>query len=254
MTRVFVYPYKRGSKSARDLARALGAKRIRLERSRYRYREGDRIINWGSSSCPHTEGVINHPSCVRLASDKLSTLREFQRAGVNCPDFTTDIEKATRMALEGPVIARTLLRSSGGRGITFIPREGLIEPEIDGHPVRLWVRYIKKVKEFRVHVMGGRVIDVQEKRRRRGEGDINHRIRNHEGGWVFCREDIEPDPRRDELAIKACSALGLDFGAVDIVFNRHYDVYNALEVNTAPGLQGSTLETYKNALTEMYTL
>ena len=42
-------------------------------------------------------------------------------------------------------------------------------------------------------------------------------------------------------------ALGLDFGAVDIVINRDNQPV-ILEVNAAPGIQGTTLENYKKAV------
>jgi len=42
----------------------------------------------------------------------------------------------------------------------------------------------------------------------------------------------------------AVNCLGLDFGAVDIIYNQKKDVSFVLEVNTAPGLEGSTLNEY----------
>jgi len=39
-------------------------------------------------------------------------------------------------------------------------------------------------------------------------------------------------------------ALGLDFGAVDIVYNENDNKAYVLEINTAPGLSGTTLEKY----------
>jgi glutathione synthase/RimK-type ligase-like ATP-grasp enzyme len=51
--------------------------------------------------------------------------------------------------------------------------------------------------------------------------------------------------------LAAVSALGLDFGAVDIIWNEREDKCYVLEVNTAPGLQGSTLENYANAIMEV---
>ena len=47
------------------------------------------------------------------------------------------------------------------------------------------------------------------------------------------------------LAIKV---LGLDFGAVDIIYNKQEDKWYVLEVNTAPGIYGTTLDKYVNAI------
>ena len=51
--------------------------------------------------------------------------------------------------------------------------------------------------------------------------------------------------------------LGLDFGAVDVIWNEHESKAYVLEINTAPGLEGSTVEDYKEffnrAVTERST-
>ena len=58
---------------------------------------------------------------------------------------------------------------------------------------------------------------------------------------------VVPDVCRS-LAIDSVAALRLDFGAVDIIWNKRHDRYYTLEVNTAPGLEGTTLERYSNAI------
>jgi glutathione synthase/RimK-type ligase-like ATP-grasp enzyme len=47
------------------------------------------------------------------------------------------------------------------------------------------------------------------------------------------------------MAVHCVSALGLDFGAVDVIENKKGSWI--LEVNTAPGLEGQTLEVYRSA-------
>jgi D-alanine-D-alanine ligase-like ATP-grasp enzyme len=65
---------------------------------------------------------------------------------------------------------------------------------------------------------------------------------------VFCRENFSPVDIVDNAALGAVSALGLDFGAVDVKCNRQGTRAAVLEVNTAPGLQGTTLRKYAEAL------
>lgn len=55
---------------------------------------------------------------------------------------------------------------------------------------------------------------------------------------------------QSKLAVKAC---GLDFGAVDIIWNNHYQKAYVLEINTAPGLEGSSVDNYRKAF-EGYNL
>jgi len=112
----------------------------------------------------------------------------------------------------------------------------------------LYVLYKKKRSEYRVHVFNGQVIDVSEKRKRRGIDRDDGYIRNLANGWVFCRDGIvEPADLRD-LAIRAVQALGLNFGACDIIWNERENKCYVLEVNTAPGLEGTTLQRYVDAI------
>ena len=116
----------------------------------------------------------------------------------------------------------------------------------------LYTKYVKKADEYRVHVFGGEVLDVQQKRKRQEvpNDEVDYQIRNLAGGWVFCRDNIDCPSSVRELAVGAVRALGLDFGAVDIGFNRHNGVGYVFEVNTAPGVEGSTLDKYYAAFAQ----
>ena len=242
--RVFVLPYKRGSISARDLANAIGCRRLRLTNSRYRYREGDRIINWGRSQLPDNvpqRAVINSPSAVRKASSKLAALITMKGADVPVPPFTTCYEQAKTWVEQGTtVVERHLLRANSGRGIEVVTAAD------DVSPAPLYTKYIKKKEEYRVHVIHGEVVDTQRKMRCRDvpDEDVNWQVRNHSNGFIFGREDVSDHPVRDLIAKQAVASLGLDFGAVDVIYNERSDKYYVLEVNTAPGLVGTTLEIY----------
>lgn len=207
------------------------------------------VINWGSSSAPDRLAAatfINHPDKVKIAGNKLSTFAAFEgnEPGVNYPEFTCDYGVACEWVSEGKVVVcRTKLNGHSGAGIVLAARE---EDVVQNCP--LYVKYIKKAKEFRVHVAFGNVIDVQAKRQRANyEGETNFAIRNHSNGWVYCRENIEEPADLREQATRAILTLGLDFGAVDIIYNQHYNRCYVLEVNTAPGLEGTSVEIYTNA-------
>lgn len=116
----------------------------------------------------------------------------------------------------------------------------------------LYVKYIKKQQEYRVHVFNGSVIDVQRKMRRTDtpDEDVNWQVRNHSNGFIFGREGVELSPTALTMCVASVQALGLDFGAVDMIHNERSDTYYVLEVNTACGLTGTTLEKYKTAILE----
>lgn len=162
---------------------------------------------------------------------------------VSTPEFTEERSTAETWIAEGKVVvARTKLNAHSGAGIVLAAR---IEDLVDAP---LYTTYIKKAQEFRVHIAFGQVIDVTQKRKRTDfEGEVNYAIRNHQNGWVYCREDLtEPEDLRNQ-AVAAIESLGLDFGAVDIIYNKHYNKCYVLEVNTAPGCEGTTVEAYRQA-------
>ena len=264
MTRVFIDTYNEHSEGARELADYLGARRIRHERSRYRPRRSDTVINWGKSNVDNwfaRNPAANYPTilnprvAVRTASNKLTAFEAFQRFNVgraeedylSFPMYTPLIEVARGWASGGSrIVSRSLLRGSGGRGMSV--GETALE-EIEGVSCKLWTKYHRKSREYRVHVFRGAVIDTQQKKRRDGV-DADEQVRNHENGWVFAREGIEEQPEIAEVrrqALMAIQALGLDFGAVDVIFSVKKNKAWVLEVNTAPGLEGATITAYGEA-------
>ncbi|MNN94301.1 hypothetical protein D3C81_2129010 [compost metagenome] len=83
---------------------------------------------------------------------------------------------------------------------------------------------------------------------------MNWKVRNLANGFIFARgEDALGNVPKDVLdqAVKAVASLGLDFGAADVIYNDRQKKAYVLEVNTAPGLSGSTLDGYTQRLKEM---
>lgn len=242
--RKFLFSYKMGSRGGRELARSLGVRRIKHRNSRYRPRHSDVVVNWGSSETDrlHPATVVNANSY--MASNKLTAFNKMREEGVrNIPFFTTSYEAALEH-ISGKVVGRTLLSSHSGQGIVLADNVSELEGRED---IKLFLPYIKKEKEYRVHVFrheDGCSFDVQQKKKVRGSEATNYQVRNHSNGWVYCREDVEYDERLFDIALSAVSSLGLSFGAVDIIYNRYYDKLVVLEVNTAVGLEGQTLPLY----------
>ena len=89
------------------------------------------------------------------------------------------------------------------------------------------------------------MIDVQKKRRR-NEGITSEYVRSYDNGWVFCRRNVRIDGAMEATAIKSLMCLGLDFGAVDMIDLEFLPL--VLEVNTAPGIEGTTIQKYADAI------
>lgn len=250
-----LYPYKIGSESATELSELLDILRVKPEGT-YVPKIGHKVINWGNGRTPlwadraYQRGVtiLNKPAAVNIASNKLSAFLALQTAGVAIPKFTTDLTTATTWLRTGAtVVERHELRGNSGEGIRIVNLDDTDMPN-DIQRAPLYTRFIPKTAEFRVHVFRGEVIDYIEKKKvlaeRRG-ANFNKYVSSINCGWVFSRTDVRDMPEVRAIAIKAVSALGLDFGAVDIVFAD--GVPYVLEVNTAPGLSGTTLVKYANA-------
>lgn len=245
--RVRVHPYKMGSKSAKVLALGIGAKRIFPDdRSRFVARTTDVIVNWGASSLSPrlSRGrIINPPEAIELASNKLRAFNTFQYNDVPTPRFTNDSSVAGTWIQEGAIVfCRTKLSGHSGNGIVVATSED----ELVRAP--LYTEGLDKKKEYRLHVVGERVVDFQQKRKRSQEDGqeelvFDEHIWNHGTNRVFCRRNVVVPETAQEIAVKAIKALGLDFGAVDMVLDTSGDWY-VLEVNTAPGLEGTTGDTY----------
>lgn len=239
--KLYILPYQMNSESAKALAKSLNI--LRVDGSK-RFNTTDVIINWGKSNVPAIQGnpkILNKPTAIAIAMNKLNTFNKLKESGLPIVDYTTSIEEASLWQDSGETIfARTNLTGSKGSGIVIASKQ---EPL----PLaNLYTKYLK-AHEYRVHVVGSRVIDIQKKKRRINT-ECNDYIKNAGGGWVFCRENVTAPKELYEASINAVRILGLDFGAIDILYRQVDNRVAILEVNTAPGIEGTTVEKYKEAL------
>jgi glutathione synthase/RimK-type ligase-like ATP-grasp enzyme len=240
------------SKGAKALAEELHNRGYNVLRINGNYPPTSRklYINWGKSTlAPFFDNhstLRNTRGNIACAINKLITFQTLQLNEIPCPKFTTSTEKAQQWIDKGHiVIGRKLLNGSKGKGIIIFEAETITSNKI----CPLYTRYIKKEKEFRVYVYKGEVIDILQKKRKHGlETPVNTLIRTHGNGWVFCRELLDLPEDLHSIAIDSLKALGLDFGGVDIIWNKHYNKCYILEINTAPGIQGTSVESFASAI------
>lgn len=220
---------------------------LRATNSIYRSRSSDVVINYGnrhySADLYGQATVINNVAALNRATNKLTAFNTLRAAGVQTVEFTNDRSEAARWVAGGDTVyARGTLTGHSGEGITVHNSENSELPS-----VQLYTKGITtQRREWRVHVWCGKISYVQLKRRRNGyREDPAYRedVRNHSTGWIYATADVTPSAAVLRNAYDAVIALGLDFGAVDLI-SRGDDAW-VLEVNTAPGLSGTTLETYK---------
>jgi len=231
-----------GSKFAKALQSALREKVVdkvfRVDHQRAR----QKVQRFG----PQRAKVFN------VTQQTLNKVQQFQRftdAGVSCPKFATSLEEARRIDCK-TLFARTLINATSGRGIVEFERDSENAPRAP-----LYTEYIPKKAEYRAHVFNGQVIDIQQKKKKREfQADRDTRVRNLANGYIYTRDGITPPPDLVDLAIRAVSAVGYDYGAVDIIFNERRGACFVLEVNSRPGLMGTTVEKYTDALINSFNL
>jgi hypothetical protein len=250
--RIRILPYRQGSRGAKALAEALGGKVLKLVNSSFKPKLGDLIINWGNTSGypPGVHGFMNQPIChfindpddIRNASNKLKFFELVKDLGLT-PRFWTNVEDIPDDAF--PIVCRTVLSGHSGDGIVIAnSRSDLVSAP-------LYVQYVKKKDEYRVHL--GRssdtdttIIAVQRKAKRNDvpSDSVNWQIRNHHNGFIYKRDGVNPPPSVVDAARRCFVETGLDFGAVDVIWNAQKEQAYVLEINTAPGIEGQTVTDY----------
>lgn len=249
-----LYAYKNGSASAKALCEKLGIKRIKHEGKKIHV---PFLINWGASVIKRNltaDVILNEPQYVSIAANKLKTFIALSEADLSIPEWTQSHEEAFKWSQQGfTVVARHKLTGHSGEGIEIYEdpddfyKDGFVEAP-------LYTKYIPKKEEYRVHVFHGHAFFIQRKARKKDVPDdqVNWKIRNHGNGFIFAHQDIDLGDGAKQLAAAAVRAIGLDFGAVDLIWSAKHNKYYVLEVNTACGLEGTTLEKYAQEFNMRY--
>ena len=240
MPRVRVLPYKSYSRSAKALARAIPCKRLIVDpdRSRFKRRQSDVVINWGNLTQCHRATLNGASEALLRATNKLAFFQHFQDKDY-VPKFWTNQEDIPDEAF--PVVCRTVLSGHSGSGIVLAgSRSELV-------PAPLHVKYVPKTEEYRIHVglINGQPTPtaMHQKKRRLNHDQPNWQIRNYGNGFTYAREGVDPPARVLDVAHDCLVHCGLDFGAVDVGYHEKYGAF-VYEINTAPGLEGQTLDDY----------
>lgn len=269
MARIRFAPYALRVSATRHLAERLGGLCILPEGSRYVPRQTDVIVNWGRSNIPDWSNgalclVLNDAPGVQRAVNKLESLRCFSERNVPTVEWATDVREVWNWLRTGATIsdqvagfARTSLTGRGGDGMvpfyhgTEYGAEGDVWPRAP-----LYTKYFKRSHEYRVHVMRGNVILVQRKKlltsvrdawQATHAGESPYTIRSYDRGWRFSTRAGNVPECVKTASVAAVAALGLDFGGVDVGYNERENRAAVFEVNSAPGIEGPSLDAYVTA-------
>ena len=213
------------------------------------------LIRWGNSSDvpPGIDPrlVLNRPEAIRKAANKMKAFAIWGDADAESPvksvEVTYNRDTANTWLAQGSVILGRTASGTRGSGITVYGNEGNLT-RLGDHS--FYSKYIPDTREYRLHVVGDKVIRVQRKYLEHPELVRNPYVKNVDEGYVYKTPQMQLHSSRSKLAINAVKSLGLDFGAVDMVIDRAGIAY-VLEVNSAPACSPLTGAAYVAALANM---
>jgi len=218
----------------------------------------DYVINLGTTGDIRYNGkIVNPKEMVRAASNKKQARIAFQKAEVPAPKLFlrgSDVAKA-----DLPVIGRTSYHNKG-KGFWFCKTLAEVKRAVDRGATH-FLEFVPKTREYRVHSFCKKRAFGKEDRETddyasvklvekvwqgKNKPDPRQIQKNHEFGWVFLGQQ---DRREEELDVvrfaakQAMAALGLDFGAVDVMYKIKDKRPYVLEVNSTPSLADDTADT-----------
>ena len=224
-------------------------------------RENKVVIVWGAkpdSSLNYSRHKwINTIDSVNRNRHKYNSLHIMGDYGVSVPkslnNYSDDIYD-TLMNECRAIIGRRYYHQGGTEFHVCLSKMDINRARDNG--ADYFIKYIPKRNEFRFHIMDRKVIRVSQKVRKTEleEGEsYDDQCWSHNKGWRFrgLRLDnplITEDLKRE--SIRSLEALGMDFGAVDIIEDEDGKPF-VLEINSAPGLEGTTLDIYVRELRKL---
>lgn len=223
------------SKTIREIAREL---RLPVYFRQQAVPDLENVIRWGSTRPLTISGrELNTAEAIARSSDKGNARLLLAEQGIAVPKKTES---------QFPLVARTS-RHSQGSGFYLCHNEYDVE-----RAKRLGATYFSqfypKQNEYRVHIGSGKCLLMSVK-----EGDKSAYVWNkRKSNFTFrhLRRSVwlEDDHLRNMVRAskKAVAALGLDFGAVDVLADAEgdYPPFVVSEVNTSPALSPLAVKKY----------
>jgi len=205
------------------------------------------VVRYGNMM-GHFPYQINSPDFIRICGRKLRTQAALSGI-VDTPHFYTQEVKPDKY----PALIRTTLTGFGGQGAHVVENEMEFDSFVNSINRFHWTPMRPIVKEYRVHMLGGKLCRFFQKVRVDGQPDIVNPIRNSGNGYRFSlRYHIDEFPGLLEFVNKVSDALTYDFVAMDVGFCSDTQSYMLIELNSAPGLNTPTSVKYAEFIAERY--
>lgn len=218
------------------------------------------VVNLGTTDgTSYTGNILNTPDMVRTCSNKKQARRIFSENNVPAPKLFMQITEVSEGEL--PVIGRTSYHSKGS-GFWFCKTMNAVRRAQESGATH-FMRFITNTREYRVHTFLKRKYWEDRPETLTHEHYVSTKIsekvwtgdgapsasepqKNHIFGWTF----LGPQDRREEeldvvrhAAKLAIASLGMDFGAVDVMYRIRTKLPYVLEVNSTPSLADENSDT-----------
>ena len=190
-------------------------------------------FHWGSAGC----GKMH---------DKYEQLVAMSKAGVRTVPFTNDLVVAREWFKRGKTVFGRFRNHSKGADITV--------NKVQRTCRTFWTKYVVSKEEWRIHIFDGRSIARWRKLYPPMPTPITEEVIRTRAAQYNATARVEPpEGMRDFARSMVDGCKPLTYGACDILVGEDGKFY-ALEVNTAPELDGYTLAAYVKAIRRRFAV
>lgn len=175
--------------------------------------------------------------CILLCSNKLTFSKLMEDHNIKSPIFYS----GTPARGYFPVVVRKKIKSYGGNGIVVCKTPA---DYTDSEKGFFWTSFLPQTHEFRVHVLGGKIVKVFSKSN--SEDNSEFPIRTSSNGYHYSLVDHTHMHGLKSFCkdIYLVMPDGSNMYSLDIGYNSESKRYTVFEANSASGLNSKTAVTY----------
>lgn len=215
--------------------------------------KGSILIRFGASKKSKDEPAditINELNAVRTNADKIRMKEIFKENDIPSPDFAPNTEEGRKYFQEkGYNVVFKKRYHRGGIGMELVPLNQINKFEDQMYKGGILERRLNVKREWRIHTCPKLNLTFSVEKRKRLD-KLDEPIRNI-NNCIF-KADFEIPENWNvalEMATKAVDVMGLDVGAVDLVWTGKN--YYVIETNSGPGMGDQTSKWYADTLAKL---